>query len=65
MQIYEIFVIMQLIFVNPISQSCYLIGGYNKDLLKYSTHNPTSEYFYLMFFNSFTPLINKTTRILG
>ena len=48
---------------NPPTQSCYLMGDYNLDLLKHSTHNPTSEFLDLMFSNSFIPLINKPTRI--
>ena len=47
----------------PHNQSCYLMGNYNIDLLKHSTHNPTSEFLDLMFSNSFIPLINKLTRI--
>ena len=49
--------------LNPLNQSCYLMGDYNIDLLKHSTHNPTSEFLDLMFSNSFIPLINKPTRI--
>ena len=49
--------------LNPLTQSCYLMGDYNIDLLKHSTHNPTSEFLDLMFSNSFIPLINKPTRI--
>ena len=39
------------------------MGDYNIDLLKHSTHNPTSEFLDLMFSNSFIPLINKPTRV--
>ena len=49
--------------LNPLTQSCYLMGDYSIDLLKHSTHNPTSEFLDLMFSNSFIPLINKPTRI--
>ena len=49
--------------LNPLNQSCYLMGDFNIDLLKHSTHSPTSEFLDLMFSNSFIPLINKPTRI--
>ena len=49
--------------LNPLNQSCYLMGDYNIDFFKHSTHNPTSEYLDLMFSNSFIPLIDKPTRI--
>ena len=49
--------------LKPQNQSCYLMGDYNIDLLKHSTHNPTSEFLDLIFSNSFIPLINKPTRI--
>ena len=49
--------------LKPHNQSCYLMGDYNIDLLKHSTHNPTSEFLDLMFSNSFIPLINKPTRV--
>ena len=49
--------------LKPHNQSCYLIGDYNIDLLKHSTHNPTSEFLDLMFSNSFIPPINKPTRV--
>ena len=49
--------------LNPLYQSCYLMGDYNIDLLKHSTHNPTSEFLDLMFSNSFIHLINKSSRI--
>ena len=49
--------------LNPLNQSCYLMGDYNIDLLKHSTHNPTSELIDLMFSNNLIPLINKSTRI--
>ena len=49
--------------LKPHNQSCYLMGDYNIDLLKHSTHNPTSDFLDLMFFNSFIPLIKKPTRI--
>ena len=39
------------------------MGDYNIDILKPSTHNPTSEFIDLMFSNSFIPLINKPTRV--
>ena len=38
-------------------------GDYNIDLLKHSTHNPTSEFLDLMFFNSFIQLIGTPTRV--
>ena len=49
--------------LKPHNQSCYIMGDYNIDLLKHSTHNPTSEFLYLMFSNSFIPLMNKPTRV--
>ena len=49
--------------LKPHNQSCYIMGDYNIDLLKHSTHNPTSEFLDLMFSNSFIPLINKPTRV--
>ena len=49
--------------LKPHNQSCYLIGDYNIDLLKHSTHNPTSEFLDLMFSYSLIPLINKPTRV--
>ena len=49
--------------LKPHNQSCYIMGNYNIDLLKHSTHNPTSEFLELMFSNSFMPLINKPTRV--
>ena len=39
------------------------MGDYNIDLLKHSTHNPTSEFLDLMFSNSFIPLMNKPTLV--
>ena len=48
--------------LKPHNQSCYIMGDYNIDLLKHSTHNPTSEFLDLMFSNSFIPLIYKPTR---
>ena len=42
--------------LNPLNQSRYLMGDYNINLLKHSTHNPTSEFLDLMFSNSFIPL---------
>ena len=50
--------------LKPHNQSCYSMGDYNIDLLKHSTHNPTSEFLDLMFSNSFIPLINKPTRMI-
>ena len=49
--------------LKPHNQSCYIMGDYNIDLLKHSTHNPISEFLDLMFSNSFIPLINKPTRV--
>ena len=49
--------------LKPHYQSCYLEGDYDIDLLKHSTHNPTSEILDLIFSNSFIPLINKPTRV--
>ena len=49
--------------LNPLTQSCYLMRDYNIDLLKHSTHNPTSEFLDLKFSNSFISLINKPTWI--
>ena len=49
--------------LKPHNQSCYIMGDYDIDLLKHSTHNPTSEFLDLMFSNSFIPLINKPTRV--
>ena len=46
--------------LKPHNQSCYIMVDYNIDLLKHSTHNPTSEFLDLMFSNSFIPLIKKT-----
>ena len=39
------------------------MGDYNIDLMKHTSHNPTSEFIDLMFSNSFIPLINKPTRV--
>ena len=49
--------------LKPHNQPCYIMGDYNIDLLKHSTHNPTSTFLDLMFSDSFIPLINKPTRV--
>ena len=49
--------------LKPQNQPCYLMGYYNIDLMKHTSHNPTSEFLDLMFSNSFIPLINKPTRV--
>jgi hypothetical protein len=41
----------------------YYLGDFNIDLLKHSNHLPTSEFIILNFSHSFTPLINKPTRV--
>jgi len=41
----------------------YILGDFNIDLLKYNTHNPTSEFVNTIFSESFIPLINRPTRV--
>ena len=41
--------------LKPHNQSCYLMGDFNIDLLKNSTHNPTSEFLDLMFLTVLYP----------
>ena len=41
----------------------YILGDFNLDLLKYNSHQPTSEIYDLMYSFSFLPVITKPTRI--
>ena len=49
--------------LKPQNQPCYLMGDYNIDLMKHTSHNTISEFLDLMFSNSFIPVINKPTRV--
>ena len=44
-------------------KSCYLLGDFNFDLLKYQQHSSTSKFLDCMFSHSFLPLISQPTRI--
>ena len=42
--------------------SCYIIGDYNIDLLKYGSHSQTDHFLDIMYWNSLFPMIYKLTR---
>ena len=44
-------------------KTCYLLGDYNLDLLKYNEHNYTDDFLDTIFSHCFMPLINHPTRI--
>ena len=44
-------------------KSCYLLGDFNFDLLKYQQRSSTSKFLDCMFSHSFLPLISQPTRI--
>ena len=39
------------------------MGDYNINLVNYDAHGATDEFTYMMYANSFVPLINRPTRI--
>lgn len=45
------------------SNTCYIAGDFNINLLNHSTHTPTADFIDTMFASSFLPLINRPTRI--
>lgn len=45
------------------NKSCYLMGDFNMDLLKFDTHTETSNLLDLIYSNGFIPVICKPTRI--
>jgi len=49
--------------LNNLNRDIYLLGDYNIDLLRSSTHQSTSDFVNIMFSSSFVPLINHPTRI--
>ena len=48
---------------NKNTNEIVIMGDMNLDLLKYQTHNPTSDYIDIMMSHSFLPLITRPTRI--
>ena len=45
------------------SKLCYLVGDFNYDLLKYSSHPATGDFLSIMYENCFRPLITRPTRL--
>jgi hypothetical protein len=45
------------------SKLCYIMGDFNVDLLKISSHALSAEFCHLLYSNAFLPLITKPTRI--
>jgi hypothetical protein len=45
------------------SNTCYIAGDFNINLLNQATHTPTADFIDTMFASSFLPLINRPTRI--
>ena len=41
----------------------YIMGDFNLDLLKHDKHPPTEKFLDIMHANSFTPIINRLTRV--
>ena len=44
------------------SLPCYILGDYNTDLLKHSSHIQTERFLDIMYSNSLVPMICKPTR---
>ena len=45
------------------SNTCYITGDFNINLLNHSTHTATSDFIDTMFASSYLPMINRPTRI--
>ena len=45
------------------NKNCYLLGGFNINLLSHETHNISGEFYDIMTSNSFLPLITRPTRL--
>ena len=44
-------------------KDCYIVGDFNFDILKYSSHLATNEFLSTMYTNGLRPLITKPTRV--
>ena len=53
----------KLLNIKQTNKYCIYAGDFNLDLLKYQSHNPTSDFINLNFAYSVTPIITKPTRI--
>ena len=42
---------------------CYIMGDFNIDLLKHELHRPTEKFLDIVYANSYTPMINRPTRV--
>ena len=49
--------------INRENKTSFIMGDFNIDLLKHSSHNPTLNFVNSIFSNSHLPLINRPTRI--
>jgi hypothetical protein len=49
--------------IKQMNKQCIYAGDFNLDLLKYKSHNPTNDFINLNFALSYTPQINRPTRI--
>jgi Skp family chaperone for outer membrane proteins len=49
--------------ISHLNRNVYLLGDFNINLLKTSTHQSTYEFINTMFSSSFIPLINRPTRV--
>lgn len=49
--------------ISPKKRKCYLIGDFNIDFNRYHLSPDTAEFFNLLYSHSFTPLIDKSTRV--
>ena len=49
--------------LKDINGTVYIMGDFNLNLINISEHIPTSDFVELMFSYSFSPLINKPTRL--
>ena len=45
------------------NKHCYIMGGYNINLLNYENHQPTGDFIDQLYSDSFASLINKPTRV--
>ena len=45
------------------NKPCYLLGDFNFDILKYSSHSATGDFLSTMYTHGFRPLITKPTRL--
>ena len=43
--------------------TCYMMGDFNLDLVKYDKHLPTKNFLGVIYTNSFIPTINRPTRV--